>query len=146
MNFMRSFIFLSITLLLAGCAGSNTNYYNQTVQSWRGGNTSNLVSQWGTPDRRLGAPDGQIVYIYNTQSYRNAPLATSPAIGVNVQGGKPVIVSTPTPHSAIDRGPTSLSCTAMFVANKQGKIIDVQAAGNGCYGSKRFSDRLSNSH
>lgn len=75
-----------IATLLTSCA-STRSYYPQTMSSWQNGNTKNLVNPWGTQDQ-IKTPPKTNGYINDTRTY-------SPNVGVNVNGGRPVIVSSP---------------------------------------------------
>lgn len=141
---MRQAIIISLTFLIMGCSSMTTNHYTQTVQSWRGGNANTLVKTWGKPDKIAQTRTGDIVYFYNTRSYSNNSRQTSPAIGVSVsREGRPILANN-SPTNTWYRGSVTQTCTAAFVTNKQGKIIDTQTNGAGCFGSANFSKRLTN--
>lgn len=143
---MRHVMLLGFIALLSGCASSTNNNYTQTVSSWRGGNASALTARWGAPDDQVTGPNGTVAYLYNTQSYRAAPNRNSPNVGVHYTGrSAPVITNTnPAIMNGAARGSMSLNCTAIFVANRQGQIIDTQVQGMGCYGGTGFATRMGN--
>ena len=133
---MRIIISLGLAILLSSCAATSTNYYTKTVQSWQGGDTNTLVKRWGTPDGRLAGDNGKIAYIYKYERNNSNGARYSPSIGVNfTPGGKPVLTSTPETNRSLNNN-MSLNCITVFVANKNGKIIDTLAEGNGCYGGQ----------
>lgn len=141
---MRHLSAFGLFILLAGCASSTTNYYTQTVQSWRGANMNDLVKRWGPADDRVSGPDGNAVYVYKTESYQAYNTPTSPSIGVNFgQHGTPVITNTTHTNNVWNRG-MGLACIAVFIATPQGKILDTRINGNGCYGSEDFAKRMAN--
>ena len=136
---MRILISIGFIILLSSCATTTTNYYSQTVQGWRGGNAQTLVSVWGTPDSRTAGPNGTIIYTYKTENYRANTGRYSPSVGVSfTRGGAPAMTTQPSTNFSIDRG-LSLSCTTMFVVDRNGKIVDTQSQGNNCNGSASFS-------
>lgn len=142
---MRFIICLGLLMLVSSCTTSTANYYTQTIHGWRGGNAKNLVQRWGTPDQRMTSPGGNTIYIYNTQSYRNFNAPSSPPVGVNyTSGGRPVIVPMNNSLNNWNRGPMSISCSAIFEANPKGVIINTQIQGTGCYGSENFANTKSN--
>lgn len=124
---MRHIIILSLSILLISCATTG-NYYTQTTQSWRGGNAKKLVKTWGRPDKIIANNQTGTVYFYNTRSYSNL---SSQLARTNS-------------NSPLTGKPSSTVCTVAFTANKQGKIVDIQTQGHGCYGNSSFAKHLSN--
>lgn len=134
-----------LTILLAGCATTMNNYYQQTVQSWRGGSVNQLVKQWGRPDRVATGPKGNTLYVYETQNYRTVSGPTYPAVGVHVgSDGRPVMTTSPATNMAWNRGSMSISCVAAFETDPSGKILNTEVQGSNCYGGESFAKRLSN--
>ncbi len=137
-------LLLSICMCILSACGTTTNYYTQTVESWRGGNINTLTERWGKPDARMPTNDGNIAYLYQTASYHNNPGPSSPQVGVNfTPGGRPSIITQNT-NFAASRGGITYNCLTTFVTNRQGKILRVEEQGHGCYGSSRFSNNKSN--
>lgn len=143
---MRLMIFSGLTILLAGCATTTTNYYSSTINSWQGGKSNKLMSAWGQPDRRIEMRDGSSILIYKTTSYRTYSTTGSPAIGVNTSGPNPVLVTQPNTNNALESRTLSLDCFATFEVNKQGTIVKTQYTNHGCYAGHTFADRLANHH
>lgn len=142
---MRQLIVIGCASLLIGCASSTNNNYTQTVQSWRGGNVSNLIARWGTPNDQAVGPRGNTAYVYTTTSYQSYQAPTNPSIGVHYTAqGAPVITNTGSAVMNMDRAGLSLNCTAIFIADGTGKIIDTKIQGAGCYGGTDFSSRMGN--
>lgn len=143
---MRTIFQLALmSCLLTSCATTNTNYYTQTVQSWRGGNAQLLTKSWGRPDRVLATPKGNTFYIYQTQSYRNMNAPASPSIAVNMsQTGRPTLTSEPYMNTTWNRGAMSLTCVAGFEIARNGKIVNTRIEGSSCYSSESFAKRMSN--
>jgi hypothetical protein len=141
---MRLTILTGLTILLAGCATTTSNYYSSTIQSWQGGSLSRLKSIWGQPDREIITAGGNKILTYKTTGYRTYSTTGSPAIGVNVAGSNPIIVTQPSTNSALETRTLSLNCYATFVVNQKGVITSAQSTGNGCYASHAFADRLGN--
>ncbi len=142
---MRFITLVSAIGLLAGCASTNNNY-TQTVQGWRGANINTLVTRWGNPQDQATAANGNTVYVYQTRAY---PSFTSPPanpVGVHYTGqGTPVITNTGSAVMNNDRlGGLNLNCSAIFIANKAGQIIDTKTRGTGCYGGSDFVTQYSN--
>lgn len=142
---MRHAIVLSLIALLSGCVSSGNSNYTQTVSTWRGGNVNTLMSRWGSPVSQVTGPKGNTAYVYNTQSYRAAP-NRGPNVGVHYTGrSAPVITNTnPAVMNATDRGSMSINCSAVFLVNPKGQIIDTQVQGVACYGGPRFMSRMGN--
>lgn len=143
---MRFIIPFGLTLLFTGCAATTSaNYYNQTVQSWHGGNVKNLVEIWGTPDQKVSTLAGTTVYVYKSHSFRSAPASESPSIGVNTsRPGSPTITVSPNTNQSWSRS-TSTTCLAAFEFDSKGKIIDTKTQGSGCYGGHAFMEQKANS-
>ena len=143
---MRYAIVFGLIALLAGCVSSTNGNYTQTVSSWRGGNVNALMARWGTPSDQITGPKGNTAYIYNTQSYRAIPTNQNPSIGVHyTDRSAPVITNTnPAVMNAAERGSISMNCTAIFLANPKGQIIDTQVQGVACYGGSHFKNRMGN--
>lgn len=140
---MRYLLLFICVSFLSAC-GTTTNYYTQTVESWRGGNVNTLTQRWGRPDSRIAMGDGNIAYLYQTASYHNNPSPNSPLVGINyVPGGRPSIISQNTSFAA-SRGGITYNCLTTFIVNRQGKILRVEEQGHGCYGSSTFANDKSN--
>jgi hypothetical protein len=142
---MRFIVGLSLIILLSSCATTTTNYYQQTVQSWHGGDANTLIKRWGAPDRRTIGPDGNSLYLYQTQSYRNLNTPSSPSIGVNFNAeGHAVMTTTPNTNMAWNRGAMSYSCVTAFEVAKNGTILNTSIQGSSCYGNESFASRMKN--
>lgn len=143
---MRHALLIALFALLTGCASTTNSNYTQTVDSWRGGNVKPLFARWGVPSEQVPGPNGTVAYLYKTQSYPTLRTSSTPNIGVHYTGrSAPVITNTnPAVMNATDRGSISLNCTAIFVANAKGQIIDTQIEGVGCYGGSNFAARMGN--
>lgn len=140
---MRFIIPLGLTILLAAC-GTTTNYYTQTVQSWNGSSLNSLASNWGQPDVQKKSPNGQVVYVYKTESYTRTNAPDVPSAGITYSAdGKPVIVTHNNPSTSWAGGAAS-TCTAFFIADKKGTIVETKVVGNGCYGGSSFANRMAN--
>jgi hypothetical protein len=134
-------IAIGFFMLLTGCT---PNYYQPTVNSWRGGNVTSLVQKWGQPNTKIENPDGTSIYIYRTESYGKVKLPEPTQVGVANRGGRPVIVTTNPNYRG--RRSLSLTCLSIFEANSAGNIISTQVRGNGCYGSRVFARDLMNQY
>lgn len=141
---MRKLIISGLLILLSGCTTTTNNYYQPTVNSWRGGDAKNLVDRWGMPNTKVTSPKGNSVYVYKTTSYTGNYERSSPSVGVNFSGERPVIVTMPNTSSATSNSGLSMTCITVFTANRQGKIIDSQSQGNSCYGDTNFAHARSN--
>lgn len=141
---MRYFTLLCLACLLAAC--SIPNYYQQTIQTWRGGTQENLMARWGKPDEKITSPKGHIVLVYYTNRTRTSTPPSSPVVAVHVDSsGRPVMVNSPNTNYTWNRGPTYLACSTLFEVNASGKIIDAQSKGPGCYAGEGFAKRMGNS-
>ena len=97
------------------------------------------------PNATSRGPKGSTIYLYKTESYQTYSHVNTPTAAVTYGSGqKPVITSSPNTNFAISRGPNTLSCTAMFVANAKVIIIETQMQGNGCYRGNGFAERQGN--
>jgi hypothetical protein len=142
---MRFIVGLGLVILLASCATTTTNYYQQTVQSWRGGNVNLLIKQWGAPDKRATGSDGHSLYLYQTQTYRHLNGPASPSISVNVNAqGHAVMTTAPNTNMAWNRGGMSFSCVTIFEIDKNGVILSTHIHGTHCYGNESFANRMKN--
>lgn len=136
---MRFFV-LSLPLLLSACAITSINdNYAQTVSSWRWAKISALEQSWGRPSQIGKLPNGNKVYIYRKEGYKNypAPPITSNFATVSVANGRSVIIvpasSQPPP------GPAYLSqCTTTFEVDPRNIIVDARASGNNCSANGGF--------
>jgi hypothetical protein len=144
MNMRIKFGLFSLAILLSACSTTTTNYYHSSVESWRGANVNALVAQWGRPDYKVAAPGGGIMLAYRTQSYSTYAPPTSPAIGVNNTGGRPVITVAPNTNNTWNRGPLSIACNVLFKANAKGVITETQVQGTNCYGGQSFATKYAN--
>ncbi|HTM63118.1 MAG TPA: hypothetical protein VL360_01300 [Gammaproteobacteria bacterium] len=141
---MRLLILSGLSFILAGCATGSSAYYTQSVQSWRGGNISDLTNIWGRPDTIMPGSTGNTVYVYKRQSFVSTNSSYSPSIGVNTRnGGIPVITSTPNINTPWNRG-FSTYCLAVFTSNSKGKIINTEIQGTNCYISETKARGLMN--
>lgn len=111
---MRHFISLGLILLLTSCANITTNYYPQTVNSWRGATAQNLNKIWGSPDRVMKISNGNTVYVYKSSGCRPGTISGAP------------------------------DCTAMFETNKQNIIVHTQYQGKRCWRDASFARHMSN--
>jgi hypothetical protein len=137
-------LLLGFTILLVSCAAT-TNYYPETVQSWKGGNANALVKRWGTPDERLNGPKGSAVLVYKTQTMRNYNAPASPSIGVSVApDGRPIMTTATNVNNTWNRNGVSLTCVTAFQVNAKGTILSSVSKGTGCYGSQQFVSRMGN--
>lgn len=129
---MQRALLLGLALLLAGCDATTGGYYNQTVKSWRGGNSNDLLRLWGQPDETLASP-GKVLYVYRRQSSHDSHPTYSPTVGVHArEKGVNVVTTPPTINSPMNRSPTSY-CVTVFTATPQGKIIDTDSQGTNCF-------------
>lgn len=143
---MRFIPLLLSTILLASCATTMTNYYQPTVQSWKGGQATELMKRWGRPDKMVRTPNGHTVYLYETETYHNATNQSYSAIGMHVgTDGRAVMTAPTAAGTSWNRGSLSTNCLALFEADKNGKILDIKTQGTNCFVGKGFSDRMSNS-
>jgi len=148
---MRNITCMMILALLTGCTSlsspfSRTNYYQSTVEGWRGSHISTLTQRWGTPDDEITAASGNTLYVYKTASQHNTTPAYGPSFGANVSSsGAPVLTSnTPNTNMTWSRGSMTLYCTAIFEVDKNNIIISTKVQGNSCYGDQNFASLKGN--
>src|SRR5579862_6679248 len=139
---MKKFLgIVGLVILLSACASTNTNYYTSSVQSWKGENVRALIARWGKPDYRVAVTNGHSLLSYHLQSYSAYIPPTSPEIGVNTRGGRPVIVTEPTTNNTWNRGALSLTCNVLIEIDERGTIVRTKVVGNSCYGGTNFAEK-----
>ena len=139
---MRLLILFSF-ILLNSCTSATTNYYTQTVSSWRGARANFLIQQWGTPDQLLKTPEGRTFYLYKTMSYRQNKTPRTPPLALHLNAGqKPIIISSLI-NPALNQGNLSLVCYTLFEVDSTGKIIDTDIQGNACFANENRAKQLS---
>ena len=137
---MRYALPLALIIVLSGC-GTTTNYYSETVQSWKGAKVAALTKQWGRPDNMVKTTNGNTIYVYKTESYKHYNGPTGPSTGISYTAdGKPVVVTRTEMSTSFSR---DLTCNAIFTANSSGQIVGTQASSPTCYGGSGFRDRMS---
>lgn len=139
------YLLLTLIAMLSACATTASNY-TQTVDTWRGGNIKTLFARWGSPDDQAVGPGGNTGYFYTKTTSRRYPVMQSPGVGVNTTAqGHPVIVSTnPAIMNGRDRGSMSLTCTAIFITNAKGIIVNTKTQGIGCNSGGNLPAQLAN--
>lgn len=146
---MRFFV-LIFTLLLSACAittTANSNYI-QTVSSWRWAKANALLQSWGRPSRIGKLPNGNLVYIYHKESYKNYPPSpvTSTYSAVSIAGGRNVIIAPSSNQQPPPNAAYLLECTTIFEIDPHRIIVDARASGNSCTGDNGFTLSRSNPH
>jgi hypothetical protein len=124
---MRIFIITTLLILLTSCG--STNYYDGTIQGWRGHQKSDLIADWGQPNQMIESANGSQTLVYTTKRPLYAGNMDYQTI-VFVAGGKNVGVQVPR------NGPKTMmtSCTTIFTVNNQNRITGAQFQGGGCVG------------
>lgn len=135
---------IGFVILLSSCATTMPNYYPQTVSSWSGGKSTQLIKQWGIPDQKIVLNNGHVIYLYKTTRYTGNHTSYAPAISINYQHGRPILVSSPNPNFLTNRANSTVECVTLFEADASGKIINQQMKGPNCYANKVFADQRSN--
>lgn len=109
-------IFL-MSFIVGGCA--TVGGYKQTLNSWSGSNINKLVDSWGYPSRSFQAPNGNMVYVYESKS---DPTYTT--------------TSSPFPNAAFGNSiETSASvnwCQTFFEVDSSSSIVKWSFKGNAC--------------
>ncbi|HSW70817.1 MAG TPA: hypothetical protein VLH77_02435 [Gammaproteobacteria bacterium] len=133
------FLMLVLTLLLSACVGANINdHYAQTVSSWRFAKEKTLIRSWGQPTSIRSLPNGNKVFIYHRESYKDYPTASvaSQAAAVSFQGGRSLSI---VPNNQNMPNVTYLvECTTFFEIDPHEVIVDVRANGNNCAADEGF--------
>lgn len=120
-------IMASLLILLTSCA--STNYYEQTINSWRGSSIQDLVKSWGEPNQIIKSADGSQIISYITKRplyFGNTDYQTM----VFVAGGKNIGVQVPRnqPRTMMT------GCATQFSVDREGKIISAHSWGGACMG------------
>lgn len=139
---MRLLVCLLISLILASCSAGSRGYYTQSVQSWRGGNVTQLTQAWGPPSMTM-QNGANINYVYKQQSFYSSNATYSPSIGVDRDGRAAVVTTNPTINTPWNRG-FAAYCLTVFTATPQGKIVDTNIQGSNCYVSQSKALGLAN--
>jgi hypothetical protein len=145
---MRFLIVVFTLLFLSACALTNINSnYAQTVSSWRWTSANSLLRSWGKPSKIGSLPNGNQVYIYHKESYKNYPTrpATPNYATVSVATGRSFIV-VPATNQPPEASSYLLECTTIFEVDPRRIIVDVRATGNNCTGDDGFMLSRSNPH
>jgi hypothetical protein len=114
---MKKYIVIMIAFLICGCA--TTEGYKQNLTSWMGANINDVVNSWGYPTKTFKAPNGNTVYLYQSQ-------------------GTPVYTTTAAPFSNALFGnykQTTESvawCNTFFEVDDSSTIINWRFQGNAC--------------
>lgn len=106
-----------LVLLLSGC-GCATGY-NRKLDSWKGHNINELVQSWGYPSQSFNAPNGALVYLYQT----------------NVNGFVPAYTTSPNfaeGQYTFGGTPTSWYCRTFFEVDEHKDITTWRYEGNIC--------------
>ena len=138
---------LVLSLLLTGCMSTTTNgYYTEAVESWRWGKGTTLLDVWGRPDRLARLPNGDLLYIYEKETYQRYPITASTNIPTYTTGvyGMATLVPSSTPFPL----PTNflLRCVTSFEVDPSDIIVSMRAQGNNCTANKGFMLTKSNPH
>ncbi len=142
------FLVIFSALLLSACALTTINdHYSRTVSSWRWGQATQLTERWGRPTKITALPNGNKVYLYEKDAYRNypPPAPTATLSTVAVANGRSFIV-VPTPASPSIGPSYYLTCTTLFEIDPRGIIVDARAQGNDCTADQGFMIARSNPH
>jgi hypothetical protein len=117
---------LVLLSLLCGCATSN--YYDKTVNYWRGKNAAALIAKWGTPDQAIHNNDGSNYYSYTRTHFENFPYPSAPNFTNFVAGG--------TAYGAMTSNPEAnyypIHCTTTFQTNPHNIITYASYTGGDC--------------
>lgn len=128
---MRKSILIGCSLMLAACAGSNSNY-SDAIKSWEGGSAHELVAAWGKPNIQSTLANGNTTYIYKHTITTATDTEYSPRIGVDARtNATPIITGMPNVNSP-NKQTLTTSCTATFTASRSGKIISADYDGSSC--------------
>ena len=125
------FFFQVIAALVCWVITSITFAY-PNPQAWVGSSIDKVMRDWGTPTLNLIQTDGRHLLIYEKKTYQQSSQLYQTPVGVNVAGGRPVVVVS-SPYSA---GPmpssVALVCQIEFRTNTKGIVVSVRRIGNGC--------------
>ena len=123
-------IMLLFSLLLSAC--SSAGDYNRSLSDWRGQDVQQVISQIGNPDKVKKELNGNTIYTFNTERYVSQQRSQRPTVGVNFSGsGTPVMVVPNT--DTLNVTPIASSCTIIIITDKNNKIINANALGDGCH-------------
>jgi len=148
MELLGSFLILILIVLLSACTITNLNdNYVQTVSSWRWAKESSLLQSWGRPTQITKLPNGNKVFIYHKERYKNYPAAsvTSQVAAVSIPGGRNLAI-VPTYNQSPPEASYLAECTTLFEIDPRQIIVDVRASGNNCTGDEGFRLSKSNPH
>ncbi len=128
---MRILILFSLLILLTSCA--TTNYYNHTINTWRGSNSKSLIASWGQPNQIIQSASGGSALIYTTQptsigynNYQNVVYAAG-------RRGRVIAAQVPTNQPQANL----VGCTTIFETNTQSIITGTRFFGGDCVGNAK---------
>ena len=131
---------------LCGCAafGAPTQKgYDQTVQTWVGEPTSDLISRWGDPTNRYLGPNNGVILQYTRTTGNATNLQTVQQPNSTLQeSGSPNAGAEAFRSLSAQSGLSvsqTRSCVTRFTADSGGIIRQVQFVGDGCYAVGRQS-------
>lgn len=127
-----------LILLLTGCTQIN-NHYAETIDSWRWGHSAQLLRVWGTPNEIAELPNGNHVYLYQKETYKNYPgNSVISQLGTFKRSNQPTAVVVPARNTTTGIS-FFLSCATLFEIDPRGIIVDVRAQGNSCTADAGFA-------
>jgi len=140
---MSRCVMVLLMLLLSACAvtGSDNNY-RATVSGWRWARINELTQKWGHPNQIVPLPNGNKVYVYKQEAYKNypPPPVTASFATVSAAHGRTVVVVPSSPVNNMPQGPAFLmTCTTLFEVDPRDIIVDVRAQGNNCSADEGFA-------
>lgn len=148
---MRLLIMLGCFWLAACSTMTGSDRYEQTVTSWRWAHISELIKVWGSPNQKVNLSNGNQVYIYNKNVYKNYPPAplSSNISTLNIKENTQNAIHIPDPNETRENFTMFfLECKTLFEVDPLGIIVDVRSQGNDCTADMGFfsSNSNQNSH
>ena len=121
-------IFVVISSVVTACA--TTANYEAKLNTWIGHSTEELVDAWGYPSKKITAPNGNAVYVYNTAETYRTPAYVSPRYTtVTVRGN--TAYATTTGGARYGGQVVRQQCTTWFEVNNN-KIVKWRHQGSMC--------------
>lgn len=134
-NINISLCFLVI-IFLVSCATSAK--YGKLLDTWKGNNINNLISNWGAPSSTYKMSNGNTIYTYmrsrsGTIPIYNAPQTTTHQGTVYGRGGVTSYSGTSTSsYGTTSYMPVTWTCKTEFTVDERDTIINWRFQGNDC--------------
>jgi hypothetical protein len=133
---IRSLKLLIIIFFIVSCA--TTAKYEKLLDTWKGGNVNDLVSQWGAPSSSYKMSNGNTILTYMRSRSGSIPIYNQPQRTTHQgtiygSGGMTNYSGTSTSsYGTTTYMPVTWSCKTEFTVDSRDIIINWRFLGNSC--------------